>query len=169
MLRPLERLALLASFLCVFALVALTGGCPQTSSGGGAAASSSSVARATVRGSILILTSATRDAMKLCDEQSVKLAQAGDGEASSKLWRDCQAFYAVARPSLISAAEGVDAWTDASRGEVVCSALRAGRAVASLVGALEAAHAPISPSLDDARASADSLASMGVAFACPKS
>lgn len=124
--------------------------------------------RASVRRVVDSLGTATVKAVRACEDRSIVLAKSGDGAGSDRLWRDCRAAYEKARPALIAAASGVDAWSDATRGETVCAALHGGRALLLIADAIELSGGSLPPVLEDARASVSDLLPYAEGFACGK-
>lgn len=74
--------------------------------------------RATARAVVLTLAEAVKDADQLCATFATSTKNVDVAKA-------CADAYDVARPSLISAEAGIDAWDSASKGQLACLAVDA--------------------------------------------
>ena len=104
--------------------------------------------RETARASVLAVAEAVRVADDSC--ATVALAKAlDDKEAGRALAQRCALAYDVAKPALIAAASGVDAWDAGARSAVVCSVHDAGEALVQIAGAITAAGGHVPPAVED--------------------
>lgn len=106
-------------------------------------ASAESPTRATARGAVLVIARAVREADVLC-------ARYADDTGDVDTARACADAYDVARPALLAAEAGLDAWDSADSGRTACAVVDASRALRRLVEALDAVHVAIPPAARDA-------------------
>jgi hypothetical protein len=105
--------------------------------------------RQSARAVVLAVAEAARVADKLCADIALKAAAVGKREGAEALASTCADAYDVARPAIVAAAEGVDAWESGERLGVVCGLARASSALLTIVGAIKAAGASVPPVVED--------------------
>jgi hypothetical protein len=102
---------------------------------------SSNVARETARSVVLTVAEAAKVADSTCARLALSTFALDESkrERAKALAVTCADAYDVARPAIIAAAEGVDAWDSGSRKGVVCGLAKASPALLSMAGAIRAA------------------------------
>lgn len=144
--RPLG--AFFVSMLVAFALgVAALMGCQGCSSTPALvqmadAAAAAKTPRDQARATIVILTLATREADVFC-------ASHGKQTANLALLDRCHAAYDIARPALLTAEAGVDAWDTGARDGVACATAKGAAAAEDIAGDLRHAGADVPAALTD--------------------
>lgn len=101
-------------------------------------------ARETARGAILTVAEAVRVADGVCADLAIATKNA-------ELAKRCARAYDIARPGLLAAEHGVDAWDQGLRGQIVCSLVDATRALVDIEDAIVNAGGRLPPVVEDAR------------------
>lgn len=114
----------------------------------GCTPSAADASRSAIRGSVLV----TADALKLADSTCAKVATVKKDAALAKT---CADAYDIARPFLLAAESGVDAYPN--DGGVMCSLGSAIEALSHVAEALTAAGSPLPPVVVDALSLAKGL------------
>ncbi|MDB4994369.1 MAG: hypothetical protein JWM74_1801 [Myxococcaceae bacterium] len=100
-------------------------------------------ARETARGAILTVAEAVRVADGVCADLAL-------ARKDAELARRCARAYDIARPGLLAAERGVDAWDTAERGQIVCSLDDAAKALTDIEDAIATAGGKPPPVAADA-------------------
>ncbi len=114
------------------------------------AACSSSQTRAQARGAVLVEAEAVKIGDKLCAQTAIE-------KTDLQLAKACEQAYDVARSSLIIASNGIDAWDESKKSEVVCAISRTADELAKTAKEIRARGVAIPKLIDDALALASSL------------
>lgn len=138
------------TFVAALSFAAHATGCTQASD----------PSRELARGTIETLVHALKESDHAC-------ATFATARSVPTLAEQCARAYAEAYPSLVSAAEGVDAWNDGSKGRVLCATVHAAHALRDLYTVLEGAGARVPPVLEDALRLAESMTEAASRAGCP--
>ncbi|WP_394844031.1 hypothetical protein LZC95_44130 [Pendulispora brunnea] len=99
--------------------------------------------RQNARAAILTVAKAVSIADEVC-------ATTAKNRSNAQLAKTCKDAYDVARPALLAAESGVDAWENGQRHDVACSAINAANALRNMGEALSGAGVALPAVLTDA-------------------
>jgi hypothetical protein len=127
----------------------------------GACVPAADVPRYAARGSVLTVVYAVQIADEACMDIATEKAKL-DRPAAEALAEKCDHGYQVARHGLIAAAKAVDAWTEASKGELACAIADGVAGLRETVATVEAEGVKLpSKIVEDAFAAADEIVKLG--------